>query len=66
MPSGTNRRSLVRGEKLGWLGQIHPAVLDNYDLTQPVLVAELDLENILAQLAGSGVYSAAALPGSTA
>ncbi|MGI6659720.1 MAG: phenylalanine--tRNA ligase subunit beta [Dethiobacteraceae bacterium] len=36
--------------KLGWLGQIHPAVLDNYDLTQPVLAAELDLENILAQL----------------
>ncbi|NLZ38447.1 MAG: phenylalanine--tRNA ligase subunit beta [Firmicutes bacterium] len=34
---------------LGWLGRIHPEVLDNYDLQQPVFAAELDLEKLLTK-----------------
>ena len=50
MPSGQTAEVWLEERKLGWLGQIHPAVLDNYDLTHLSLAAELDLENILAQL----------------
>ncbi|NLZ94008.1 MAG: phenylalanine--tRNA ligase subunit beta [Firmicutes bacterium] len=34
---------------LGWVGRIHPEVLDNYDLQQSVFAAELNVENLLAK-----------------
>ena len=39
--------ALVQGDKvLGYLGQIHPAVLKNYDIGTELYVAELDLEEL--------------------
>jgi phenylalanyl-tRNA synthetase beta chain len=37
---------LIGGEAIGWLGALHPALLDEMDLDQPVFVAEVDLESI--------------------
>jgi phenylalanyl-tRNA synthetase beta chain len=43
------RQALVRyeGVELGYLGEVHPAVLDNYDIKTRVYVAVLDLPAIL-------------------
>ncbi|HZK25781.1 MAG TPA: phenylalanine--tRNA ligase subunit beta [Oscillospiraceae bacterium] len=43
--------------KLGWLGHLHPEALDNYDLAQPVFVAELDMHYILARVQLVAAYS---------
>ncbi|MBS4030089.1 MAG: phenylalanine--tRNA ligase subunit beta [Clostridiales bacterium] len=34
-------------ERIGWLGRIHPEVLDAYGLEQPVYAAEIDMESLL-------------------
>jgi phenylalanyl-tRNA synthetase beta chain len=48
---GRTARLLVGEQTVGWLGELHPLVRDNYDLpAQAVLVAELDLEGLLAQV----------------
>jgi phenylalanyl-tRNA synthetase beta chain len=39
--------ALYRGEeRLGWLGELHPAISDKLDFRQPVVVCELDLKKI--------------------
>ncbi len=36
---------IIGEEKIGWLGELHPKVMDNYDfLEAPVLATDLDLE----------------------
>jgi len=48
---GRTARLMVGEQTLGWLGELHPLVRDNYDLpAQAVLAAELDLEGLLAQV----------------
>ena len=44
---GQTATIMVSGENVGWLGRVHPDVLDAYDLEKPVFVAELDMEKIL-------------------
>ncbi|MCA9914551.1 MAG: phenylalanine--tRNA ligase subunit beta, partial [Anaerolineae bacterium] len=46
----------VAGETVGNFGELHPRVAQNLELTQyPVMIAELDLEKILAHV--EGLYS---------
>ncbi|MGQ9733634.1 MAG: phenylalanine--tRNA ligase subunit beta [Candidatus Bipolaricaulia bacterium] len=40
---------LIAGEEAGLLGELHPQVRENFELDEPTLVAELDLEAILAK-----------------
>jgi phenylalanyl-tRNA synthetase beta chain len=37
-----------RKNSLGFLGELHPQVLNNFDVAQPVYMVELDLESLLA------------------
>ncbi len=37
---------LVNGEKIGIIGEIHPQVLENWNLAVPVVALELDLEEL--------------------
>ena len=36
------------GNPIGWLGEIHPLVGERYDLSEPVVAAELDVATLLA------------------
>ncbi len=36
----------INGVSAGWLGQLHPGLLDHFELNQPILVAELDIDAI--------------------
>jgi phenylalanyl-tRNA synthetase beta chain len=42
----------VGKRSIGFLGEIHPAVRASYDIAAPVFAAELDLEALLAHIAG--------------
>ncbi|MBC7235981.1 MAG: phenylalanine--tRNA ligase subunit beta [Chloroflexi bacterium] len=47
---GRVARLVAAGEELGVLGQVHPQVAEGFDLSQqPVLLAEFDLEKLLAR-----------------
>lgn len=37
-------------EQIGWLGRVHPEVLDAYALEHPVYAAEIDMESLLGQV----------------
>lgn len=45
---GISADIFVRGQYLGFLGQVHPIVQKNYDLSQTVYAAELDFELLAA------------------
>ena len=48
---GRTAQLLINGEAAGWLGELHLAVREQYDLpAQPVLAADLDFEKLLAQV----------------
>ncbi|WP_408955836.1 phenylalanine--tRNA ligase subunit beta [Natroniella sp. ANB-PHB2] len=44
---GRTAKLEVGGKMLGYFGEIHPEVLDNYGLSQPVTVFELDFSTIV-------------------
>jgi phenylalanyl-tRNA synthetase beta chain len=47
---GRTARVLVDGAPVGWIGELHPAVAERFDLEGPgVVVAELELDPILAK-----------------
>ena len=46
---GRTAKVMADGVELGIIGEIHPDVLENYDMKARCLVGELDFENILAQ-----------------
>jgi phenylalanyl-tRNA synthetase beta chain len=49
---GRTASVLVDGRPAGWIGELHPAVAERFDLTGPgVIVAELELDPILAKAA---------------
>ncbi len=53
----------VNGQVAGWLGELHPLVREQFDLpAQPVLVADLDLEVLLAQAAQRELFPAVPVP----
>jgi len=44
---GRSAEVLVGGDVVGWLGEVHPAVLDAYECTGPIAVFELQLKPLL-------------------
>ncbi len=42
----------ARGQVIGWLGEVHPLVLQTYDLRGPAVAAELDAEALLGGSSG--------------
>ncbi len=47
MHPGRTAELLVRNKKAGYLGEVHPDVLDHYDIPVRVYVAELDFEQLI-------------------
>lgn len=45
---GRSTDVIVNGKVAGWLGEVHPAVLDAFDAAGPVALFELDLASLLA------------------
>lgn len=43
-------------EKLGVIGEIHPVVLENYDVKPRVVAAEIDMEVLFAHRGGTAVF----------
>lgn len=41
---------------LGTLGEVHPRVLDAFEIEQPVFLLDLDFENLLAAAGGAGFF----------
>jgi phenylalanyl-tRNA synthetase beta chain len=47
---GRTARVLIQGEPVGWIGELHPAVAERFDVKgQSVIVAELDVVPLLAR-----------------
>lgn len=46
---GQSARVLVQGQEAGWIGVLHPRLLEALDLTEDVILFELSLENILRE-----------------
>jgi len=44
---GRSAEVLVGGDVVGWLGEVHPAVLDAYECTGPVAVFEVQMKPLL-------------------
>ncbi len=49
---GRTARALLDGHQLGWMGEMHPLVVEGFDIRteRPVLAAELDLDLLLSQI----------------
>ncbi|MBY4797237.1 phenylalanine--tRNA ligase subunit beta [Collinsella sp. AGMB00827] len=47
---------LSGGVSLGWVGEIHPAALEAFDIDEPVAGFELDLEQLIKLAQGHGRY----------
>lgn len=43
---GRSGRVYVEGQALGWIGEIHPEVLENYEITMPCAAFEIDLDEL--------------------
>ncbi|MCK8817110.1 phenylalanine--tRNA ligase subunit beta [Natroniella sulfidigena] len=54
---GRTAKLEVAGEMIGYLGEVHPEVLDNYDLNQRVTVFELDFSAIVKAATDIREYS---------
>ncbi|MBI2854355.1 MAG: phenylalanine--tRNA ligase subunit beta [Chloroflexi bacterium] len=52
--SGACADIVVRGLKIGVIGEVHPKVVENFDAAGPVFLFEIDLEKLLPH-AGTGV-----------
>jgi len=60
---GRTARMLLDGREAGWLGELHPLVRENFDLPeQAVLIADLDLEMLLAKAAERERHTVGAVP----
>ncbi|MBU1079728.1 MAG: phenylalanine--tRNA ligase subunit beta, partial [Spirochaetes bacterium] len=44
---GRQARIMVRGAGVGFFGEVHPAVLENWGVTMPCVACELDLESLI-------------------
>jgi phenylalanyl-tRNA synthetase beta chain len=47
---GRAARVTVSGNELGWIGEVHPEVLDNFGIIMPCAAFELDLDQLREQL----------------
>jgi phenylalanyl-tRNA synthetase beta chain len=48
---------LVAGQVVGWLGEVHPAVLEAFDAEAPVTAFELDLAALVREAADAKPYT---------
>ncbi len=46
---GRTAELIVNNKRIGWLGEVHPDVLDNYDIPVRAYVAELNFDELVAQ-----------------
>lgn len=46
---GRTAELIINNKRIGWLGEVHPDVLDNYDVPVRVYVAELNFDEIVNQ-----------------
>lgn len=53
---GRTARVYVKGKDAGIIGELHPRVLESYELPERVAVFELDLELIMKYAADAGIY----------
>lgn len=49
---------MVKGEKVGFLGELNPLVQENYDMPARAIVLELDFDALIAQVDGNVRYEA--------
>ncbi len=47
---GRRAAIMLEGKRIGVMGEVHPAVLNNWDIEMPVVAAEIDLEEIFRAL----------------
>jgi len=47
---GRTAELLINNKRIGYLGEIHPEVLDNYDIPVRVYIAEFNFEEIMTQV----------------
>lgn len=43
---GRSASVVVKGKKLGYIGEIHPDVLENYEITEKVCMVEIDVDDL--------------------
>jgi len=53
---GRCARLIINGEQAAYLGEIHPAVLDNYSITERVLCADIDFDKLFSDRDLNKVY----------
>ena len=53
---GKSARLDCGGAVLGWVGEVHPLVLQAFDLPAGVMAAEVDLDEVLALVAGTPLF----------
>jgi len=51
---GRSARVMLEGRAIGWLGEVHPQWLQRFELPAAPVVAEIDLDALLAQPAPAG------------
>jgi phenylalanyl-tRNA synthetase beta chain len=54
---GRSAEVLVGGQVVGWVGEVHPAVLEAFDVEAPVTAFQLDLAAIVREAADARPYS---------
>jgi phenylalanyl-tRNA synthetase beta chain len=47
---------MVKGQRIGSLGEVHPAVQTAFDITEPVYLWEIDLKSLVALTSGVKTY----------
>ena len=58
MHPGRTASVIVNGESIGYLGEVHPAVLKNYGIGTRAYLAVLDMEKVIANANRDVVYQA--------
>ena len=53
---GKSARLECGGAVLGWVGEVHPLVLQAFDLPAGAMAAEVDLDEVLALVAGTPLF----------
>jgi phenylalanyl-tRNA synthetase beta chain len=53
---GRSAAVLVAGDRVGWLGEIHPLVAGDWDVTEVVAGFELDLDAVAGRAGGVAMY----------
>ena len=46
---GQRAAVLYNGQKIGWIGVIHPSVLENFDMTKPIVAFEICVEPFVSK-----------------